>query len=165
MFEFWWILLLHLHFFSSRSGWNNSQSNLFNKIVKILQADRLARLAVSGNKNEPVLRRLTVDKSAQRFRETLGSVMWDSKLLQWLHSIMLENLTASYLAAYLEILQTLKSKVHSLIEKMVANSGQLANKASVDTDALNLLLKEPWDPTAPSLTHQKLVIVKNAKKK
>lgn len=126
--------------------------------MKILHADRLARLAVSGDRNEPVLRRLSIDKSAQRFRETLGSVMWDARLTQWLHSILIENLTASYLAAYLEILQTLKSKVRTLVEKMMVNNTQLVGKTSLSPEALNLLLKRPWDPTASSLSHHKLVM-------
>ncbi|KAK6638603.1 hypothetical protein RUM43_006870 [Polyplax serrata] len=138
-----------------RTGWTTPQSNLFNKAVKVLHSDRLARLAVSGDKNEPVLRRLAVDKSAQRFREILGSTMWDVRLTQWLHSILIENLTASYLAAYLEILQSLKSKVGPLIEKMMMNNTLLTSKTSLEPDALNLLLKRPWDPTAASLTQHK----------
>lgn len=85
--------------------------------------------------------------------------MWDVKLSQWLHAILVENLTASYLTAYLEILQTLKSKIKSLIEKMMASNPQLTNKISIGPEALNLMLKHPWDPTLSSLAHQKLVIL------
>lgn len=141
----------------SRIGWTESQASLFNKVVKVLHADRLARLATSGDKNEPVRRRIYVDKSAQRFREAMASVMWDTRLVQWLHSILIENLSTSYLAAYLDILQTLKSRIPTLIDKMMAGGSQLTKVSSVSAEGLNLLLKRPWDPVASTLNHHKLV--------
>lgn len=74
-------------------------------MVGILNADHMSRLAYSGVHNEPILRRTIIEKSVKRVRKLLGSVSWDSKLTQWLHHLLLDNLSTSYLAAYLDILQ------------------------------------------------------------
>lgn len=92
-------------FFLFRTGWTPTQNRLYNKVIRALNADRITRLSYSENANEPVLRRIAVDKSAWRLRQALASVGWDTKLIQWLHLLLIENLSSPYLAAYLDILQ------------------------------------------------------------
>ncbi|XP_037787971.1 KAT8 regulatory NSL complex subunit 3-like isoform X3 [Penaeus monodon] len=133
-------------------GWTEPQMALFNKVVQILDSDRLARLSLKDSDNEPVKRRAQVDKTAAKFRQALARVNWDSKLTQWLHSILLQYLSLPYLAAYLDILQTLKSKIPTLVDKMVALS---STHRGASVEALNLLLKRPWDPAVPSLNQHK----------
>lgn len=81
------------------------QSRLFHRVVRVLQSDRLARLAHHSHGHEPVLRRVTVDKTARRLRQIYASVAWQSKYTQWLHSILIDNMHASYLVSYLDALQ------------------------------------------------------------
>ncbi|XP_064599925.1 KAT8 regulatory NSL complex subunit 3-like [Liolophura sinensis] len=139
----------------TRTGWTLQQNRLFNKVMKILQADRLARLTYEVTSNEPVLRRINVDKTAKRLRQALGSVTWNTKLTQWLHSVLAENLSLPLRAAYLDALQTLRAKVPTLIDRMVAPSVSVNRSGTVSGEELTALLKKAWDPVLQYMSQQK----------
>lgn len=141
----------------SKTNWTFPQVRLFGRATRILHTDRLARLTHEGASNEPIMRRIAVDKSAKRFRQLLGSINWAANLTQWLHTVFMDHLSAPYLAAYLEILQALKSKVPALVDTMMAipppsKSISSCGSGSSLNDSLAQLLKKPWDPTSVTYT-------------
>ena len=130
-----------------KDGWIPRQNKLFIEIVRILNADRLSRLTMKGHRNEAVQRRIASDKTAKRIRQKLAGIMWDTKMTQWLHNTLTDVLPKPYLAAYLDGLQTLKSKVPMLIDKMMSAKVHNHSLGVVSNEGLRLLLKRPWDPT------------------
>lgn len=74
-------------------------------MANILNMDNLSRLAHANANNEPVARRAAIDKSVERVRKLMATISWDVKYTQWLHQILMENLSKSYLAIYLDMLQ------------------------------------------------------------
>ena len=142
----------------NKDGWIPSQNRLFNKMIKVLHADRLARLAQAGIANEPIQRRLVVDKTAKRVRQILASVSWDPKATQWLHKTLVENLPKHYLISYVDVLQRLKSKVPVLIEKMtsVKTPGSETHGGEIAREGMRILLKRPWDPAMTFINQHKL---------
>ncbi|KAI4490645.1 hypothetical protein M0804_003589 [Polistes exclamans] len=140
-----------------KTMWSSLQSRIFTKVVKILNSERLARLAKSNDIAEPLFRRTSVNTTARRFRETLASAGWDWRLTQWLHSLLFDHLSQEYLAIYLDILQTLRLKIPQLVDKMITVQPNINGKnGSVTWETLGSLLKRTWDPIAPALINSRL---------
>ena len=138
-----------------RTGWTTQQNVLFDKILKIVSAYRLSWLTYQGSTNEPILRRVAVDKATKRVRQILSRIEWDTKLTTWLHSSMVDGLSIPLLACYLDIIQTLRSKVPTLVDKMVAGGTTNRRVSAGTTDNLTALLKRPWDATVALTSFQR----------
>ncbi|CAG9857675.1 unnamed protein product [Phyllotreta striolata] len=139
----------------SKLNWTTGQHKLFNTMVNILNSFNLSKLAYENSSNEPLLRRTIIDKAVQRVRRLLASVLWDSKLTQWLHQILIENLGPHYLAFYLDILQTLKSKLPNFVDKMMHTPTSTFRAGCINSIALTSLLERPWDPVSTTLMQDK----------
>lgn len=98
--------------------------------------DLNARLAYTGSKNEPVLRRLSVDKTARKFRELLCSTQWDLRLIQWLHGVLIDYLPSFYLAVYIDILQVQQLILKNCQEKFRVNL--MSSKGKIYTHLLEV---------------------------
>ncbi|XP_066599701.1 KAT8 regulatory NSL complex subunit 3 [Prorops nasuta] len=137
--------------------WSPVQIRIFTKVIRILTSERLARLAKANSSFEPIFRRLSVDVSAKRFREILGSVGWDWRITQWLHCLLFDNLPYEYLAIYLDILQTLRAKIPQLIDKMITVQPNISAKGGPITwEMLGSVLKRSWDPVSSTLNSCRL---------
>lgn len=123
-----------------RHTWTPKQHKLFTQAVRVMDNDRLSRLSyVDVKKHEVVQRRIQIDKSAERMRKVLANIGWDIPLCQWIHTIFMENLPPSYLTAYLDIMQVLKVKLPSLVDKMI-----FWKPGNVNQELLAPILKKPW---------------------
>lgn len=125
----------------NKTMWSRDQDELFSAVTRILDLDHLARLANVGRLHEPVLRRVVIDKSVARLRRSLARYQWEAKLTQWLHSVLIDHLPPYYMAAYLDILQTMKSKMPALVDKMM-----LLRPVSSQPDLFAPVLKPSWEP-------------------
>lgn len=132
-------------FFWSRYDWTKQQSNLYRQVSNILDYDQLARLAVNGRSNEGIIRRCSIDKSVSRMRLALATIHWDPRLTQWLHALLSDHLPPSYMATYLDILQTLRTKVPTLVDKMLSSRSLNFNQ-----DYFQAVLKRPWGANVPT---------------
>ncbi|XP_030764783.1 KAT8 regulatory NSL complex subunit 3 [Sitophilus oryzae] len=139
----------------SKINWTSSQHRLFNGFVNNLNGLYLSKLAQLGVSNEPILRRTVIDKAVQKTRRLFAAVSYDSKLLQWLHQLLLDSLDQQHIALYLDILQTLKAKIPKFVEIMLTNQNISARAGCLSNDSLVSLLKKPWDPVASSLVQDK----------
>uniref|UniRef100_A0A2M4A3S7 Putative kat8 regulatory nsl complex subunit 3 n=1 Tax=Anopheles triannulatus TaxID=58253 RepID=A0A2M4A3S7_9DIPT len=126
----------------NKFGWSVQQFKLFDRVARLLDMDRLARLTNTDKQHEPVHRRTVIDKSVSRLRQALASVSWETRLTQWLHSLLVENLPPSYLAIYVDVLQTLQAKLPDLVNKMIFCHPQ----NNVGQELLGTILKKPWEP-------------------
>lgn len=125
----------------NKLGWSVQQIRLFGKVTKLLDMDRLARLTIAEKQHEPVHRRMVIDKSVGRLRQALAGVSWEPRLTQWIHGLLIDSLPPSYLAAYIDILQTLKAKLPNLVDKMI-----FGKSFNLSQDLLGPVLKKPWEP-------------------
>ena len=78
-------------------------------------------------------------------------------MIQWLHLALVDHLPTEYLAAYLDILQTLRGKIPSLVEKMLASKVYHEMYETVPDEGLRILLNSKWDPASSGLSENKLV--------
>eukprot|EP00094_Tigriopus_californicus_P000039 TCALIF_00039-PA protein Name:"Similar to Kansl3 KAT8 regulatory NSL complex subunit 3 (Mus musculus)" AED:0.34 eAED:0.40 QI:0/0/0/0.5/1/1/8/0/1090 len=136
-----------------KDSWTTAQHRLFNRVLKVFHADRLARLAQDSHPREPIQRRLVIDKTAKRVRLLLAQILWDPKLTHWLHNALCDNLPREYIAIYLDVLQTLRKKVPELIDKLLAGRVHPDQYGSCTKEGFRLLMKRKWDPTVAEYLH------------
>ncbi|KAH8348646.1 hypothetical protein KR084_009456 [Drosophila pseudotakahashii] len=139
-------------------GWTPVQQTLFEKVCAILDQDQLARLANDKRQHEAIHRRVSADKSASRLRKVLASVAWETRITQWIHALLMEHLSPSYMASYLDILQTLKTKLPTLVDKML-----FSRPLNNSQELLAPVMKKRWEPNilpkGRQLTHNAIMVV------
>lgn len=96
---------------SITDSWTCDMNKLWTKANKILLADRVERLTCEGSVNEVLQKRNLQEWTANKFKELFASMLWDQKLVMWLHSTLLEHLDYNYKPVYIDSLQILKHKV------------------------------------------------------
>ncbi|GLH06761.1 Uncharacterized protein GBIM_12208 [Gryllus bimaculatus] len=137
-----------------KSGWSRSKTDLYKKMVRALNMDRLARLTCAGSWNESLQRRVIIDKTAKRFRHLFAYYYWERSLIEPIHKTFLKSLNSDYLTIYIDALETLRTKCPELINRV------LGSKPVVDLLNLKVMkqvMKKSWgswDPVMSSLNEQ-----------
>lgn len=114
---------------SITDSWTCDMNKLWTKANKILLADRVERLTCEGSVNEVLQKRNLQEWTANKFKELFASMLWDQKLVMWLHSTLLEHLDYNYKPVYLDSLQILKHKIPDLINWFYHEPKATENKA------------------------------------
>ncbi|GFW39284.1 KAT8 regulatory NSL complex subunit 3 [Trichonephila clavipes] len=127
-----------------------SQKKLFQQVLSILNEDRLSKLCCIGSSNESLKRRISVDKAARKIRQIFGLIFWNIEQISWLHKTLLNYADISTLSTYIDVLQTLKAKVPTLLDRVL-----LSYAGSPTGDAIIQMIKKPWDPVLPILNQNK----------
>ncbi|GIY88183.1 KAT8 regulatory NSL complex subunit 3 [Caerostris darwini] len=127
-----------------------SQKKLHEKVMQILNEDKLSKLCYNGSSNEAIKKRLSVDRAARQIRQIFGLIFWDMKLISWLHQTLINHCDISTLTSYIDVLQTLKAKIPTLIEKIL-----LSYAGNSYGDAVIQIVKKSWDPVFPVLNQNK----------
>ncbi|KAH8269591.1 hypothetical protein KR018_010001, partial [Drosophila ironensis] len=139
-------------------GWTPQQLLLFEKVTAILDQDQLSRLANDKRQHEAIQRRVSIDKAASRLRKALASVAWDQRMVQWLHLLLMEYMSPSYMASYLDVLQTLNAKLPTLVDKML-----FSRPTNVPKELLSPVMTKRWEPIILTknrqLTHNAILVV------
>lgn len=129
----------------NKFSWTEQQLSLFKRIERVLDLDQMAQLAIKDRTNECLRRRSINEKSVSRMRLALASVHWEPRLTQWIHGLLIKHLPPSYMASYISILQGLKAKVPTLVDKML-----FSRPIDFNQDYLSFILKQPWQPKVTS---------------
>ncbi|XP_047128770.1 uncharacterized protein LOC101236109 isoform X2 [Hydra vulgaris] len=124
------------------------QTELFDCIYKTINNYQLAKLTYEKHANEPVLRRLALDKATKRVHKSFSHVFWNPKHIAWLHGVLLDGLGSSLFLCYLEILQSLRRKEPELIERTLLEDKTASEKErSAGLPNLSAKLKKNWEPS------------------
>lgn len=125
----------------------DQQLDLFKRVERILDMDQLGRLAIAGLTNECLRRNAIIEKSVSRMRAALASVHWEPRLTSWIHDLLMTHLPSNYMVSYIDILQTLKRKLPTLVDKMLYHKSIEMHK-----DYMSAIMKKAWEPSMTAKT-------------
>ncbi|XP_015111591.1 KAT8 regulatory NSL complex subunit 3 [Diachasma alloeum] len=136
-----------------KTFWSCLQSRLWTRVLRILTEEHLSRLVKTTSRKETISRRMSIDSSAKRFRHVFASTGYDLRLIQWLHSLLFDHLPREYLTIYLDILQTLRTKIPQLVDKIISTQPTIPTRSggAINWETLTSVLKRSWDPVSTTL--------------
>lgn len=138
----------------NRPGWTPALQRLWEEMIQILDADRLARLSMVNSRNELILRKNLQDKTCAKLRQLFSArAQWDLTLLGALHAALLETLPSAYACTYVEAMQQLRQRIPTLVDRLLAT---VKCKNSTLHSKLSSRQQLPPDPIQVILNNYKL---------
>ena len=115
---------------------------------------KLSKLASEDWTNEAVQKKIHSEAAAKKLRIILSSVSWDMKVSQWLHLTLIENLSRDFLMCYVSILQILRAKVPTLVDRMLNTPLASGKLSTLSTQIMNYVVEKPWEPAITNTVSQ-----------
>lgn len=131
-------------------NYSPQKRKIYRDFMEIINADILAKETYSGQSNEFIKRKIVTEKCARQLRIIIANTFCDFDIIGWIHQLILDKGNLSTVTSYLNILQVLRIKIPTIIDKILKMySGQLGY------GYLSQLLKKSWDPSTPILNQHK----------
>lgn len=110
----------------------------------------MARLATEKMENEAIQKKIHIEGASKKLRIILSSVAWDVKITQWLHLTLMEHLSRDFLMGYINILQVLRNKVPTLVDRILNIPLINTKLMALNNQIINYVANKPWEPAINS---------------
>lgn len=113
----------------------------------------MSRLATAKMESEAIQKKILIEGSSKKMRIILSSVAWDTKITQWLHLTLIEHLSRDYLLCYISLLQVLRNKVPTLVDRILNIPLTNTKLLGLNNQIISFVNNKSWEPVLAPINH------------